>query len=362
MIPAEIYQTVYLLFVLMLAFFNFQNYRINNFQAEYSRTSPATVLVTIIVIVFIGLRPLSDVFADMPQYYDYLQHFHNTSFRFNTDVENIIYDNMMMYLACNNFPYPLFYLFIAAIYFGCYFICIQKLFPQDTLIAFILFLSAFMSFTSSTNGIKAGAATAIFMVAVANYNNFKVWIPVLLVSWGFHHAMHLPIAAFLCSKIVKNPKYYFSFWFFCLLCAMAHITVFQSIFAGFTDEKGASYLIGDGEWGGKAGFRIDFVIYSTMPILVGWYSIIKYKFADIYYERILNIYMLTNGVWMLCMYMAYNNRLAALSWGMYVVVLFYPILRCEWPGNKNIIFRRMAWAHVGFTLFMHFIYYAYIRF
>lgn len=361
MISAEYYQDIYLLFVLLLALFKIPNYRIINRQSSLTSSYLATFCLMIIVALFIGLRPLSDVFADMPQYYGYLQNYHFTEFKFDFGVENLIYDNLMMFLACSNFPYPLFYLLIAVIYFGCYYICIRKLFPQDTLIVFILFLSAFMTFTASTNGIKAGAATAIFMVAAAYYNNFKVWIPLLLISWGFHHAMHLPIAAFLCTKFVKDSKFYFAIWFFCLLCAMAHITVFQTIFAGFTDEKGASYLIGGGEWGGKSGFRFDFVIYSAMPILVGWYAIIKKKIADEFYERILSIYMLTNGVWMLCMYINYNNRIAALSWGMYVVVLFYPILRCAWPGNTNIIFRRMAWAHVGFTLFMHFIYYAFVH-
>lgn len=361
MIPAEIYQDIYLLFILILAIIYLRNYRINKPLSKHPRSSVATIVVMIIVILYIGLRPLSDVFADMPQYYGYLQNFHNTTFRFNPVAENLIYDNLMMYLACHNFPYPLFYLLIAAIYFVCYYTCIRKLFPKDTLIAYILFLSAFLTFSSSTNGIKAGTATAIFMIAVANYNDAKIWIPFLLLSWGFHHAMHLPIAAFLCSKIVRNPKFYFFVWLFCLICAMAQITDFQTMFADYTDEKGASYLISDGEWGGKEGFRLDFVLYSAMPILVGWYSIIKRKFADKYYKSILNIYMLTNGVWMLCMYMNYNNRLAALSWGMYVVVMFYPLLRCAWPGNKNVTFRRIAWAHIGFTMAMHFIYYAFIH-
>lgn len=361
MIPAEIYQDIYLLFILLLAFIYLSNYRINKIKSKHPQSSVATVVVLIIVILYIGLRPLSEVFADMPQYYGYLQSFHNTTFSFDMEAENLLYDNLMMYSACHNTPYPLFYLLIAAIYFVCYYICIRMLFPRDTLIMFILFLSAFLTFSSSTNGIKAGAATAIFMVAIANYDDWKVWIPLLLVSWGFHHAMHLPIAAFLCSKVLRNPKFYFFVWFFCLFCAIANIKDFQVMFAGFTDEKGASYLMSDGGWGGRSGFRFDFVLYSAMPILVGWYSIIKRKFADKYYKSILNIYMLTNGVWMLCMYMNYNNRVAALSWGMYVVVLFYPILRCAWPGNKNAVFRRMAWAHIGFTLVMHFVYYAFFH-
>lgn len=360
MIPAEYYQNIYLLFVLVISVFSLPNYKINSHL--YSRSKSVNSIVVLIgVILFIGLRPLSHVFADMSQYAGYLYQLQGSQFFFNWDAENLIYDNLMSYLACKAVPYTLFYVLIASIYFGCYYICIRKIFTNDYSIMLILFLSAFMTFTSSTNGIKAGAATAIFMVAIAYYQNWKVWLPILLISFGFHHAMQLPIAAFLCSKVVKNHKVYFGIWLFCLVCAVFHITAFQSVFANFTDEKGASYLIGGGEWGGRAGFRIDFVAYSAMPIIVGWYAIIKKNIADTFYKNILNIYMLSNGIWMLCMYINYNNRIAALSWGMYVVVLFYPILCCSWPGNRNHIFRNMAWAHIGFTLFMHFIYYGFIH-
>lgn len=361
MIPAIYYHDIYLLFVLLLAFLYFRNYTVQNTLTNLWDYRTAKFIL-LIVVLFIGLRPLDFEFADMGQYADFLEYYHGKLFVFDKDVENLIYDNMMMFLACHDFPYPLYYTMIASIYFTCYYICIRKLFPNDSLVMFILFLSAFMTFTSSTNGIKAGAATAIFMVAVAHYDNWKVWIPLLLISIGVHHAMQVPIVAFLCTKLYHNPKPYFYFWIFCLICAVGHVTIFQTLFASYTDAKGASYLMTDGsEWGGKAGFRLDFVLYSAMPVLVGYYAIIKAKFADVYYERILSIYMLANGVWMLCMYMNYNNRLAALSWGMYEVVLFYPVIKCAWPGNKDVTFRKMAWIQVGFTMIMHFVYYAFIH-
>lgn len=361
MIPAEIYIDIYLLFVLILSFLNINNYIIAD-GINRTRSNQKCVLVLIIVILFIGLRPLSIVFADMGQYAGYLERYDNTIFQFSSEVENIIYDNLMMYLACNGFPYPLYYLLIASIFYGGHYFCFKKIFPNDYYIIFILFLSAIITFPSATNGIKIGAATAFFMIALAYYNNSRVWIIMLLLSFGFHHAMQVAVIAFLCTKLFHKTNIYFVFWLFCLLCAVGHVTLFQNIFANYTDEKGASYLATvDQEWGGKAGFRLDFVIYSAMPVLVGWYSIIKKKFSDIYYERILSIYLLTNGIWMLCMYMKYNNRLASLSWGMYVVVLFYPILRCAWPGVKSSVFRKMAWAHVGFTMAMHYVYYAFIH-
>ncbi len=362
MIPAELYQDVYLIIVMLLVLFTIPSYKIQENALLYQNGNHKCIWLLIFFIFFIGLRPLSNVFADMSQYVGYLSYWKGLPFHVNFLVENKIYDNLMMFLACNDFPYPLFYILIAAIYFSCYYICFRKLFGNDILVVFILFLSAFMTFTSSTNGIKAGAATAIFMIAVAYYENWKVWLPILLVSWGFHHAMQLLIVAFLLTKFYRNTYFYFYFWFFCLMCATAHVTVFQTIFADYTDEKGALYLMGNKtEWGGKSGLRIDFVLYSAMPVLVGYYAIIKKQFADVFYERILSIYLFANSLWMLCMYVPYNNRIAALSWGMYVVVLFYPVLRCAWPGNREMVFRKMALTHFGFTFAMHFIYYAFIH-
>lgn len=362
MIPAELYHDLYLMIVMLLALFTITNYKIKNSPYLSQTVNHKCLAILMFFVLFIGLRPLSIVFADMGQYAGMMAYWNGLEFHFDFNAENKIYDNLMIFLACNNFPYPLFYTFIAAIYYTCYYICFRKIFRNNSLVVFVLFLSAFMTFASSVNGIKAGAATAIFMVAVAYYNNWKVWLPVLLISWGFHHAMQLPVGAFLCTKLYNRTKKYFYFWIFCALCAAAHITIFQTILGGLTDEKGASYLIGSGgEWGGRSGFRIDFVLYSAMPVLVGYYAIIKKKFADLYYERILSIYLLVNGFWMLCMYVNYNNRIAALSWGMYVLVLFYPVLRCAWPGNKSAVFRKMAWAHIGFTFAMHYIYYAFIH-
>ena len=48
---------------------------------------------------------------------------------------------------------------------------------------------------------------------------------------------------------------------------MAKVTFFQDLFAGIADESGAEYLSStNSDWGGKSGFRIDFVVYSFMPV------------------------------------------------------------------------------------------------
>jgi hypothetical protein len=67
---------------------------------------------------------------------------------------------------------------------------------------------------------------------------------------------------------------------------------------------------------------------------------------------------LLNALWMLCMYANFTNRIAALSWALYPIVIIYPYLseKSNYP-NKNMMFAVVMLLHLAFTLFMKFIYY-----
>ena len=229
----------------------------------------------------------------------------------------------------------------------------------NTLAAYVVFLAAFSTFSYATNGIKAGAAASLFILALGYRENLKVCIPLVLLSWGFHHSMIMVVAAFVVTLFVKNPKIYFVLWGFCFLMAFAHITAFAHFFSGFTTEHGASYLLTEGgNEGTKGGFRIDFILYSAMPVIVGWYAVFKkqYKLTNLY-KNLLNLYLCLNGVWMLCMYAEFTNRIAYLSWFIYPIVLIYPFLQEQWGKNKYKTFSFVMLGHLGFTLFMNLIYY-----
>ena len=217
-------------------------------------------------------------------------------------------------------------------------------------------LGAFITFSSAVNGIKAGVAASLFCCAIA-YKN-KLWLAALFLafSFGFHHSMHVCIAAFIVVYFYKNTKVYSCFWVVCLFMAVSHVTYFQNFFAGLTDEKGASYLLG-GDY--ITGMRYDFVLYSVMPIMMGWYITFKKKVVMPEYQFILNLYLLLNGLWLLCINASFTNRIAALSWFLYPIVLIYPFLTSmEIVGvNKYKLFAKIMLLHLGFTLFMNFVYY-----
>ena len=175
--------------------------------------------------------------------------------------------------------------------------------------------------------------------------------------------MQLPVAALVITSLVKNAKIYYVFWVFCLIISFAHITYFQNLFSGFTDERGAAYLLADEQTStAHIGFRPDFIVYSAIPVLIGFYYEINRGFKSKIYSALIHLYTLTNAVWLLCMYAAFNNRIAYLSWLLYPIVLIYPYLNVENRSDKYLKFGKVMAYHLYFTLFMEFVYYGLFHF
>lgn len=368
MIAAENYYTIYLIIVTIITLFVSARYNKRKGDLIYPlkrKKSEGTFLLVIFMTIFIGFRPKSHIFVDMINYIqDYHAFYEGCVFVFDRDAENLLFDNYLAWIGSMNLGTTIFFISIAAIYFICTYIACRKMFSQDTLAAYLVFLAAFSTFSYGTNGIKAGAAGAIFLLALSFRKNLKICIPLILLSYGCHHSMIMPIVGLVLTLVYKNSKIYFVGWCLCLLIAMAHITFFQELFAGILsdsgDSSGAAYLNAvDNEWGGKTGFRIDFVIYSAMPILVGYWAVYKKKLQlSKIYTCLLNLYMTLNGTWMLCMYANFTNRIAYLSWFLYPIVLIYPYLNENWGPTRYKDFSKVMLAHLGFTLFMKFVFYA----
>ena len=367
MIAAKNYYTVYLIIVTIITLFVYSKYSRKNGNLTYSlkrKKRDGAFILALFMVIFIGFRPESYLFVDMGNYVEFYHALYkNTIFTFDKEAENLLFDNYFAWVGSMNLGTTFFFVSIATIYFICTYIACKRMFPQDTLAAYLVFFAAFSTFSYSTNGIKAGAAGAIFLMALSFRKNLKICIPLILISWGCHHSMIMPIVGLVLTLVYKNSKIYFAAWCLCLLIAMAHITFFQELFGTILSDSGdtgANYLneVND-EWGGKTGFRIDFVIYSAMPILVGYWAVYKKKLQlSKIYTCLLNLYMTLNGTWMLCMYANFTNRIAYLSWFLYPIVLIYPYLNENWGPTRYKDFSKVMIAHLGFTLFMKFIFYA----
>ena len=363
LIPASLYQSLYLLLVtiITIVIYNQYKYRDELYDDELPPIHMSDIMLVAFISIFIGLRPLSGhYFGDMANYAEwYKVFFEGVPFVFDRNAENLIFDNLFAWWGSERLGYTSFFVLFSMLYFITSYLGIRKLFPSDSLAAYLVFLAAFSPVSYSTNGIKAGVAASLFIWAMGYRDNLKICIPLILISWGFHHSMIMPVAAFVTTTFVKNTKIYFALWLFCLLMAMGHVTAFAHFFAGATTEHGASYLLGDGTSDGtKGGFRLDFIIYSAMPVLVGWYvEFKKHLEVSAMYRNLLNLYLCLNGIWMLCMYANFTNRIAYLSWFLYPIVLIYPFLQEDWGEDRYQKFSYVMLAHLGFTLFMNILYY-----
>lgn len=365
-IDARYYFHIFTWLVALLSFFVFSQYSSysqSRLEKSGNGISLGVFLLTLFLVLFIGNRPISGrYFVDMRMYSMFYNNLEGSAFSFNWNVGNKLFDNYFRFLASKSVPIEFFFLSIAAIYFvGMAWTC-STLFPRDKMAALLVYLGAFSTFSYGTNGIKAGAAASLFLIALAMYvNQRKLWTVVfLLLSWGFHHSMILPVVAFVVCVFVKDPKWYFALWILSFFMAMFHITFVQTLFAGFVDEEGAEYLMGYEEHirhDMLGGFRIDFIAYSAAPVVIGWIAIFKRQIVSREYEFLLNLYILINSVWMLCMYAEFTNRIAYLSWLMLPIVLIYPLLNEDWGENQYGTFQWVALGHLVFTLFMNYVYY-----
>ncbi len=362
----QLYSHIYIGVIALLSvlvFSKYKSYSYFHFISGGKSSSFWPFLLTIALTVFIGLRPVSGkYFVDMGEYASSYEVLRDSSFVFDWKTDNIIFDNLFHYLSSHGIAVEVFFLLMAAVYFGCLCYACSIFFPSDKYSSLLVYLGAFSTFSYATNGIKAGAAASLFLLAIALYEKRKwIWMVLfILLSWGFHHAMMVPVVAFVVCLFVKNPRWFFAFWGLCFLIAALHITYFQYLFAGFTDEQGALYLLGKGEHIRQdllGGFRIDFILYSAAPIVVGWIAYFKKHIRSRRYTFLLNLYLLTNAVWLLCMYAEFTNRIAYLSWLLLPIVLIYPFLNEVWGKKQYTVFMWVAFGHLAFTLFMNYVYY-----
>ena len=352
-IPAQYYQLVYIIIIILISIpvcMRYASYSVDRLNSVDNEPIVGSLLFTIFIILFVGFRPNSSIFADGPGYWaGILDHrweggtLSDVNYQFATKW-------LMSFLSSFNISPRIGFIAFSTIIYGGAFVAMRKLFPKDTLLAMIMFCGAFGTFWGAVNGIKNGMACSMFICALAYKDNWKVCLLMLLLSFGFHHSLELLIAAFVICLFYKNTKVYSLIWTVSLILAILHVTYFQTFFAGFTDEQGAGYLLGE-NIGGKGGLRLDFIAYSFAPIALAWW-VSKKKIFQPEYRFVFNEYLLTNAIWMLCMFASYTNRIAALSWSLFPVIILMPLLGDKVADNQYKVLSLCVIGQMSFTLLM----------
>ena len=360
---ASLYKYIYIIIIGILTLLYLPKYvYIKTYETGNSLVNKDNAYILLIaVILFIGFRPVVEVYFNDMAAYDYiLRRYSEDIFTFDWDTDNKLFDNFILWYASSGLRRSYFFLVMATLYFGAMYLGLKRLFPDSTKLAFLTYLAGFSTFTYAVNGVKAGVAASIFILALSFRNKKIIFALLLAISMGFHHSMVMPITACIISFFVKNPRIYYWIWGFCLLMCILHITYFQELFAGISDDQGAKYMTATSETtSAHIGFRPDFILYSAVPVIMGYYFEIRNKYIlSRKTHFLIHFYILSNAVWMLCMYASFNNRIAYLSWFVYPIVIIAPFLdKMNKDPLRYLKLDKVVKYHLYFTMFMLLIYY-----
>lgn len=312
-----------------------------------------------IAICFIGLRdPYGSwrYFGDTSAYTRVFQNIDQIDVWKQKDKGFYIYMRLISSLGVE-----MFFLISAIIYVVLPHLTFRKWFGKYAFIATVLMVTSMSFWSFGINGVRNGLATALFIFALGFYPNKLLTIALVLLSSTFHKSMYMPMVCLFVAYFYKDTKKLMLFW--CLAVVISFVlgkqlnTFIEGALSsiGFDDSRAETYFSNKESLATfTTGYRFDFVLYSALPIILGYSYLFKKGFSDVLYKQILNTYLIANTLWLFMIYAPFTNRTAYLSWFLMPVVLIYPLL-------KEIMFKRqfnmiifILLGSITFTLMMYF--------
>lgn len=386
LVPQLYYWAVFL-FCLFL-YFNYSGSDNCDKLLKKNSMYPALIL-TLFLMVYMGLRPVSHTFGDTVNYaWGYKLANGSAFFKIDFDKE-WLWDFIMLTCKQSGFTVNMWFLIVEIGYLGFVFLGLRKLLHENPWMAMLFFLSAFSTFTFGVNGIRNGLACSmvIFAFAIAaNKGVGQLMLAgiVMVLAFGIHRSTALPIIAFfVASYLIKSPKFAIGFWVASIGLSLVLGGFFTNFFMGLGfDDRMTSYATSmeqNKDQFSQTGFRWDFLLYSAMPVWLTWYICKKVdeeralygetqeeietgvpgagRIADAHSMRVFYIlsttYMLANSFWVMVNRAAFSNRFAYLSWFLYPVVIAYAVIRLHiWEDQDKKAGLILA-AHAGFTIVMY---------
>ncbi len=369
MFSIEYAQYYYLVYLFTIFSFTIIQYLSIHGQSTYrllnkQKSQVWMFLFVILFIYIVGLRPVSYHFGDTTNYAENYR-----LMRLSSRVPswhdggewlfNWIMFKCSKIMRVNYFFLIVEILYVVPIYFAC-----RRLIKQNQTLLLLFCFGAFSFFSFGTNGIRNGAACSLVILAITyiqgNISNKIICVILCFSAYFIHHSTALPILAMWFTYFFPRTKPMFYFWIFSIFISYYFGGIISDFFAsiGF-DERMTNYITGaeledEMKQFSKTGFRWDFLLYSSMPILMGWYIIFKRMIkVDLNYILLLGVYIYSNAFWVMVIRASYSNRFAYLSWFIYPLVLAYPLLKFPiWKKKQGLRTGLILMAHFGFTFVM----------
>lgn len=338
-----LYSTVFIVIFSVLTFgylfspLYLQRDRVSKFQSFSRRL---LFFFTAIIILFLGLRPISDAFVDMETYVYMIEQVSLLGIRYESDFLFFYIGGLInRYWGIGTF-------FFLVAFFYCYGYSrfILYTFTRHRLLAFFLLCSSLFFFSYGVNTIRNGVASSLFLIGLTFCERKKLLFYLFLIlAVMMHSSMILPVLVYFFVSYCKRTMWYIFVWFLSIPFSFLSGSFFNKylsiIFSGTRLSSLASEV--DPSLFSMVGFRWDFVLFSSVPIFVGLYYIQFRRFKDTSYEKLLSFYILTNAVWIWLIEAPYSDRYAYLSWFIYPFLIVLP--QEKMPLKKFLSFPTMVY-------------------
>lgn len=252
--------------------------------------------------------------------------------------------------------YTIYFFIIASMYTYFYlWSCKNFTNNKGTLTMFLMIISSLFFVPYGFNTIRAGLAMSMLILALSFYNKQRIiFIILALCAINIHQSVTLTLVSFLVALLIKKPKMCFTIWLISIILSFSMGSYFESLFVDlFEDNRANKYLLADAENTiYKIGFRWDFVIYSLIPILTGYYYIYKRKYNDSFYNILYCTYLLANTFWILVIRANFTDRFAFLSWALMPIILIYPLINGQLFKHQNYAISLVILLNVAFTFIL----------
>jgi len=359
-IPLEYYSLLYYNFVLFASVFTlFHTLVLNGHEKKViSFNNVFSAFVLVVVLLYIGLRPINGKFVDMMTYAHSFRSYQNGM---EIPDEGDLGFAYFLKFTSQIMSIEMFFLLCAMIYILPLFKACKNWFPNYYFFPFLMLIASFSFWTYGVNGIRNGMATSLFVLALSYLEkNKKMAILFFIISVTFHKSMLLLLVSYSITYFMTDTKKYFYFWLLAIVLSITMGSFWENLFAalGFGDDRFAAYLTQevDSSKFSSTGFRYDFLLYSAAPLGLAYYYVFKRGYHDVVYNRILHTYIIANSFWIMVIRANFSNRFAYLSWFLMAIVIAYPLFKEVIMTNQ---FRKVGIITLFYYSFTYGMYYYY---
>ena len=230
-----LYQPLFLGFTFIWAvLYGFRCLSSPDYSIQMTRTNlMLPFLVSIILVFWLGYRPVSGVFGDTVNYaFSYSTILPSADIHPSLESEWMWFALMVIckWIGCDING---FFTVIEAGYILSVLWAVKRFMPTNPVLGILFVFTSLMFFTFGTNGLRNGLACHFILLAMSFFFADK-YLPGALfciLAFGIHRSVMLPIAGMFVGRFVlTNLKYAIYFWFVSILLSLTFGNTFIDFF------------------------------------------------------------------------------------------------------------------------------------